>query len=170
SALKAIASGQVRIALFTNANQVENVMQVARDEGLDENVRAALAHGVVASVGPIASESLRNHRLPGGLEPPHPEVGPLVREASLRCHEILDAKRGGPSGGRGGDPSSADRAGKGGEADGSTKTRSVGTSAAIETAPRPATAPAARGADPLRDSPFLRACRREATSVTPIWL
>src|SRR5256885_5329549 len=30
---------------------------------LDERVRAALARGVVASVGPIASESLRNHGL-----------------------------------------------------------------------------------------------------------
>src|SRR5256885_16806200 len=61
AALQAIAGGQVRVVLFTNANQVENVMQVARDAGLDERVRAELARGVVASVGPIASESLRNH-------------------------------------------------------------------------------------------------------------
>src|SRR5439155_1323122 len=58
AALQAIADGQVRVVLFTNANQVENVMQVARDAGLDERVRGALARGVVASVGPIASESL----------------------------------------------------------------------------------------------------------------
>ena len=99
AALGAIAGGQVRVALFTNANQVENVMQVARDGGLDERVRAALARHVVASVGPIASESLRNHGIQVDLEPPHPKMGPLVREASLRCHEILESKRGAHGGG-----------------------------------------------------------------------
>src|SRR3989442_1369073 len=93
AALHAIADGRVRVVLFTNANQVENVMQVARDAGLDERVRAALARGVVASVGPIASESLRNHGLAVDVEPPHPKMGPLVKEASLRCHQILQAKR-----------------------------------------------------------------------------
>ena len=92
AALAAIAGGRVPVVLFTNANQVENVMRVARDGGLDERVRAALARGVVASVGPIASESLRNHGIQVDLEPTHPKMGPLVREASLQCHAILSGK------------------------------------------------------------------------------
>ncbi len=176
-ALQAIAGGQVRIALFTNANQVENVMQVARDGGLDDRVRAALARGVVASVGPIASESLRNHGLLVDLEPPHPKMGPLVREASLRCHDILEAKRdtseGGPprGAGPGGQHGAAPGAvpGRRGRPAGGAAGATSGMVAAIELAPEPAR-PAARGRDPLQDSPFMRACRRETTSVTPVWL
>src|SRR5207247_1655067 len=113
AALRAIADGRVRVVLFTNANQVENVMQVARDAGLDEGVRTALARGVVCSVGPIASESLRNHGFAVDVEPPHPKMGPLVKEASLRCHEILERKRDGGGGGTGGGrgPASRGRAG-----------------------------------------------------------
>jgi len=177
AALRSIADGQVRVVLFTNANQVENVMQVARDGGLDERVRAALARGVVASVGPIASESLRNHGLPVDLEPPHPKMGPLVKEASLRCHEILEAKRDGRGGGAGGGhgPTSLDGAppdrnpGRGQRASGGAATAPARAVAALEISPRPAP-PAERGRDPLQDSPFMRACRRETTSVTPVWL
>ncbi len=132
-ALQAIASGRVDVVLFTNAHQVDNVLQVARESGLEEQVRAALGRVAVASVGPIASQSLREHRLPVDLEPPHPKMGPLVRDASLRCGEILSRKR------------------------------SAETVAAAGTAPR---APA----DPLSASPFLLACRRQPTAVTPIWL
>jgi uroporphyrinogen decarboxylase len=98
AALRAIADGRVEVVLFTNANQVQNVMRVARENGLDERLRAALARCVVASVGPISSQSLREHGIEVDLEPPHPKMGPLVREASLRCREILAAKRGAKAG------------------------------------------------------------------------
>src|SRR5262245_16222403 len=173
AALRAIADGQVPIALFTNANQVENVMQVARDGGLDERVRAALAGGVVASVGPIASESLRNHGLQVDLEPPHPKMGPLVKEASIRCQEILEAKRPGPKRGNGGETPSPKRGARGGSpgrpgrpARGASLT-TAGTAVLIASGPA---RPAPSAVDALLDSPFMRACRREPTSVTPIWL
>ena len=177
-ALQAIAAGGVPVALFTNANQVDNVMQVARDLHLDGQVRAALARGVVASVGPVCSESLKNHGLPPDLEPPHPKMGPLVKEAALRCHAILDAKRRGPggnSGGGAGRRGGADAGACGGPDAGPPRGGSARpaappagarvTAAAIldAAAPRP-------GPDPLHDSPFLRACRREPASVTPVWL
>jgi len=156
AALEAVADGRVPVVLFTNANQVENVMQVARDGGLDERVRGALARGVVASVGPIASESLRNHGIAVDFEPTHPKMGPLVREASLRCHDILKEKTGGPasggSGSTGGGRSSA-------------AAGSPGTVVREGAVPR-----TVREQDALRDSPFMRACRREPVPVTPIWL
>ena len=179
AALAAVADGRVPVVLFTNANQVENVMQVARDGGLDERVRAALARGVVASVGPIASESLRNHGIAVDLEPPHPKMGPLVREASLRCHDILKTKTGGTA------PDGSGAAGSGRRAAGSPPgTGAAGSSpvagasggertsaAPARAAIRPgAAAPMVRERDPLLDSPFLRACRREPVPVTPIWL
>ncbi len=97
-ALRAIADGRVDVALFTNANQVENVVQVARDQGLLERMRAGLGRAVVASVGPISTQSLAEHGISVDLEPAHPKMGPLVREASLRCHAILATKRARPGG------------------------------------------------------------------------
>ena len=90
--LREIKAGRVSVALFTNANQVDNVMQVARDMGLLEETRAGLSLAVVASVGPICSQSLAHHGVAADLEPPHSKMGPLVKEASLRCHEILASK------------------------------------------------------------------------------
>ncbi|MBI1950811.1 MAG: uroporphyrinogen decarboxylase, partial [Acidobacteria bacterium] len=164
AALAAIAGGQVPVVLFTNANQVENVMQVARDGGLDERVRAALARGVVASVGPIASESLRNHGIQVDVEPPHPKMGPLVREASQKCHAILGGKVGGPTGAPPSGPAPAGPAPAGAATPGAARQAAV---AAVRLAPGDR---AGRGHDLLRDSAFMRACRREPASVTPIWL
>ncbi len=158
-ALRAIADGRVDVVLFTNANQVENVLQVARESGLLEKVRAALERAAVASVGPVSTQSLRDHGIAVDLEPAHPKMGPLVREASLRCHEILDAKRAGgrgpagPDGGRGPD---------GGAWQGGARGGAGGVS--VADAIRPGTRPA------WIDSPFMRACRREPAAVTPIWL
>ncbi len=154
NALREIAAGRVPIALFTNANQVDNVMQVARDLGLLEETRAALRRGVVASVGPISSQSLAHHGIAADLEPPHPKMGPLVKEASLRCHEILEAKRSGGSSPRNpaGNGPIATRSGAASAAAAPIERRAVGVS------------------DPAQDGPFMRACRREPSSVTPIWL
>ncbi len=162
-ALEEIASGRVPVVLFTNANQVENVLQVARDGGMDERVRTALDRAVVASVGPVASESLRNHGIAVDLEPPHPKMGPLVREASLRCHAILERKRTPSGDGSGNGPG---RLGSRVSAPGGAV---GGTIAAPRAAPSRSSAPA-RGIDPLADSPFLRACRKEPVATTPIWL
>jgi uroporphyrinogen decarboxylase len=158
-ALTEIAEGHIDVALFTNANQVENLMQVARDMGLLEETRAALANLVVGSVGPIASQSLLHHGVRTDVAPAHAKMGPLVKEASLRCHEILQARRAGRSAGSG--PSRDHPAAHGG----------------VEAGPAGGVLrPGATRRDPdalrraLADSPFMRACRRQATSSTPVWL
>ncbi len=170
--LREIEAGHVSVALFTNANQVDNVMQVARDMGLLEETRAGLSRAVVASVGPICSQSLAHHGMAADLEPPHPKMGPLVKEASLRCHGILAGKGAGGSPPAGRSPSGG---GSGPRAIGPTSWSPAPSSQVAHKAASTATAvalvthPAAEN-DPVRDSPFMRACRREPTSVTPIWL
>jgi uroporphyrinogen decarboxylase len=151
-ALGALVAGEVDVALFTNANQVDNVMRVARDGGLDDRVRAALARSAVASVGPVASQSLREHGVEVDIEPANTKMGPLVREASERCHAVLEAKRAAPP---------APRAAGG------------GLRGRIAAAHRPV--PAAAGLSEseraaLDASPFMRACRREPTAIRPVWL
>lgn len=79
SALARIVDGEVGAVLFTAAQQVEHVLEVARAEGIEDDFRAALASRVVVgSVGPTTSEALRAKGVPVDIEPEHPKSGHLV--------------------------------------------------------------------------------------------
>jgi uroporphyrinogen-III synthase len=92
SALRRIADGEISIALFTSRAQVEHALIVAAEEGIEVAVRERLGRGLVGSVGPVCSEALRLERLPPDVEPEHPKMGHLVKEAASRASEILAAK------------------------------------------------------------------------------
>ena len=90
--LDQVIAGDVQVLLITNAAQVDHVMQVLERDGKVEPFRAALKKMVVASIGPTASERLRQHEWPIDLEPSHPKMGILVKEASDQVHTILHSK------------------------------------------------------------------------------
>jgi uroporphyrinogen-III synthase len=78
-AIAEVAAGRVGAALFTSAQQVEHLLRVAGEEGLEAGLRDALARRVVVgSVGPTTTEALREHGLPADIEPEHPKMGHLV--------------------------------------------------------------------------------------------
>jgi uroporphyrinogen decarboxylase len=133
-AVREVAAGRADALLFTTATQVNNVLQVARELGLEDSFRAALRRAAVFSIGPTCSERMKEMGVPVDMEPSHPKLGALVVEAARRCRGILEGKR-----------------------------REPEISVA---APRPG-APAG---DPLSESLFLRACRREPVERTPVWL
>ncbi len=58
-----------------------------------QQLQMVLPHMMVASIGQLASERLRQHGFPVDLEPSHPKMGILVKEASQAAHTILEAKR-----------------------------------------------------------------------------
>jgi uroporphyrinogen decarboxylase len=149
AALKAIAGGAAEVALFTSSNQVTNVMQMAEAENLGAAVRRGFSAMVVGSVGPVCSGQLRANGIAVDLEPAHPRLGHLVKEAAAGSVAMLARKR---------------------------ATARSETPPRIEVAERvPARAPL-RAADlpahsaALRDHPILKACRREPVPYTPIWL
>jgi uroporphyrinogen decarboxylase len=88
-----IAAGEVDVALFTSQQQVLNLLKVADDLGLAEELRTAFRGLVVASIGPTTSEILRANQLPVDMEPSHPKMGHLVQEAAERAASILARKR-----------------------------------------------------------------------------
>ena len=87
-----IIAGKAPVLLITNAAQVDHVMQVLEKDGKVEPFRAALKNMVVASIGPTASERLRQHHWPIDLEPSHPKMGVLVKETSEQVHSLLQSK------------------------------------------------------------------------------
>jgi uroporphyrinogen-III synthase len=91
-AVRRLATGQFDVVLFTTSIQVAHLLRIAAEEGVEEQVRAALRRMVVASVGPTTSETLREHDLPVDFEPSHPKMGFLVSETAQRAHEILHSK------------------------------------------------------------------------------
>jgi uroporphyrinogen-III synthase len=99
SALREIAEGRIGAALFTSAQQVEHMLQVAAAEGIEGRLRAALAERVVVgSIGPTTSAALRAHGLPVDIEPEHPKSGHLVNAVASGWRGVGKAGAGRPSG------------------------------------------------------------------------
>jgi uroporphyrinogen-III synthase len=93
AAVRAIADGHIDVALFTTATQVVHLLKVADSMGMRDAVRRGLATCVVASIGPTTSEEMREQGIAPDMEPTHPKMGFLVREAAERAGDILRAKR-----------------------------------------------------------------------------
>ena len=91
-ALDEIIAGKVPALLITNAAQVDHVMQVLEQDGKVEPFCAALRKMVVASIGPTASERLRQYDWPIDLEPSHGKMGALVKECAEQAHLLLRSK------------------------------------------------------------------------------
>jgi len=94
SAMRRVVDGEVDIALFTNATQVDHLFQMAAQENLDASLRQAFNRLLVASIGPVCSEALEHHGIKVDLEPDHPKMGHLVAALAQRAAALLDAKRG----------------------------------------------------------------------------
>lgn len=84
---------KISVLLITNAVQVDHLMKVVEDRSMNNQLKSVLAHMIVASIGQLASERLRQHGFPVDLEPSHPKMGILVKEASQQAHIILETKR-----------------------------------------------------------------------------
>jgi len=82
--LDELIHGQVRVVLFTTSIQVEHLLRFAESEGLREAAIAALSRKFICSIGPTCSEALVEHGLQAAMEPSHPKMGLLVREAAER--------------------------------------------------------------------------------------
>ncbi|MFO0976424.1 MAG: uroporphyrinogen-III synthase [Planctomycetaceae bacterium] len=90
AAIEKIAAGQVDAMLFTSANQVTNVLGVARDAGAEDALRKAVEQGTrVISIGPTCTEALQDQNFPVHGEASPPKMGQLVRVAL----EVLGVSR-----------------------------------------------------------------------------
>jgi len=88
-----LANRECQVVLFTSGTQVDHVMQVARELGLEDAVIAAAKLVLVASIGPICSEALRRHGLPVDLEPAHPKMGHLLAALAQQGRRLCAEKR-----------------------------------------------------------------------------
>ena len=77
-----LATGNFDVVLLTSSHQLVHLMQVSRDLGIDAAVHNVLKNTTVASIGPDTSDTLREFGIEASMEPSHPKLGLLVKEAA----------------------------------------------------------------------------------------
>ena len=92
-AVAVIAAGEVNVVLVTSSIQIRHLFQIAETTVGAKALRDALQHTVVASIGPLTSEAIREEGLAVDMEPTHPKMGFLVQEAAQRSGALLQQKR-----------------------------------------------------------------------------
>lgn len=80
-AARLLAAGEFQVALFTTAVQIEHLLAVAEDGPATVDALGRLKLG---SIGPTTTEALEEFGLKPFMEPSHPKMGLLVREAAER--------------------------------------------------------------------------------------
>lgn len=81
-AARRLAAAEFDIALFTTSIQIEHLLRVATKMGLEAAVREGLNRARIASIGPTTTEALEEFGFHAAMEPSHPKMGILVREAA----------------------------------------------------------------------------------------
>ena len=92
AAIQSLAEGKLDVVLFTTSVQAVHLFQVAAEMNLEKEMRAGLERAMVASIGPTTSEELSRQRIRVDLEPSHPKMGFLVKEAAERAAEFIRRK------------------------------------------------------------------------------
>ena len=93
AAVKALTSREVDVVMFTASVQLQHLLEIAGRMQQTGDVIAALNQTVVASIGPVTSGELRRQSVAIDIEPSHPKMGFLVKEAAERSSELLPRKR-----------------------------------------------------------------------------
>jgi uroporphyrinogen-III synthase len=84
-AARRLAAGQFDVALFTTAVQIAHLARAAREQAIEEAALEGLRGCMIASIGPTTTEALEEFGLHPQLEPSHPKMGFLVKEAAERA-------------------------------------------------------------------------------------
>ncbi len=94
--IRTILDGKAAVAVFTSASQVHNVWAFVEQEFESELDlwQTRIEQTIVASVGPICSQALRQHGVEPDLEASPPKMGALMHLVALHARSCLQKKRG----------------------------------------------------------------------------
>ncbi len=92
-AVTATIDDQFDVLLFTSAHQLNCVLEVAESTGQTAEWIAAARRCVIGSIGPTASETIREHGLPVDVEAVPTRMGQLVVQTLEAAPTILPGKR-----------------------------------------------------------------------------
>jgi uroporphyrinogen-III synthase len=81
-AARRLSAGAIDVVLFTTSIQMAHLARVAREEGVETALLENLRKCRVCSIGPTTTEALEEYGVHPVMEPSHPKMGLLVREAA----------------------------------------------------------------------------------------
>ena len=90
--VRALAAGERDMLLLTSAHQIVNMLRMAEQLKIVNELRHGLRGTVIASIGPTTSQMLHECDLHVDMEPSHPKMGHLVTEAAQRGGELAKQK------------------------------------------------------------------------------
>ena len=94
AAIEALCEERADVLMFTSAQQLEHLFELATQLGRQAALLAALQRRVLcASIGPMTSEALLARGIPVDLVPAHPKMGHLVMAVASEAAPLLAAKR-----------------------------------------------------------------------------
>lgn len=145
-AIRDIIAGEspcVDFALFTSGIQVQHLFKVAKMDGVERKLQEAFKRICIGSVGPVASRAIVEQGLTVDYEPDRTNMVHLVREMARRGRDLLSKKR-------------------------VACKKGVNTNQwqRIDMVWQPGDS----GEASATDSVFVKACRRELTPYTPVWI
>ncbi|MEM1070439.1 MAG: uroporphyrinogen-III synthase, partial [Planctomycetota bacterium] len=91
--VRALAAGQRDMLLLTSAHQVVNMLRMAEQLNVVDDLRNGLHQTVIASIGPTTTQMLEECDLHVDLEPAHPKMGHLVAESAKRGVSLVEARK-----------------------------------------------------------------------------
>lgn len=80
--LQSVLNGSVKLAVFTSKTQIDHVMQMAVEEGLDGRLKEEMNNLFIASIGPVCTRGLHSHGIQVDFEPTRPKLGVFIKELS----------------------------------------------------------------------------------------
>jgi uroporphyrinogen-III synthase len=92
-AVDALSRRQIDVVLFTSSVQVDHLFRIAEEMRLRQELVSALNGAMVASIGPVTSETLRSYGIKVSMQPTHPKMGFLVKEAAEQSAALADQDR-----------------------------------------------------------------------------
>lgn len=93
-AARGLAARRFDVVIFTSSIQLDHLLEVARELGIEEDVLDALRRDTaIASVGPVMTATLESYGLCADIIPNHPKMGPLVKAASEAAGAVLCGKQ-----------------------------------------------------------------------------
>lgn len=91
--IRRIVDGEIDIALFTSAQQIDHLLQVAEQLELGDELRTAMTRIVIGSIGPTTTERLESHSFTADFEPSHGKMGQLVNEIAKQSEALMSSKQ-----------------------------------------------------------------------------
>lgn len=151
---KRLAAGEADVVMLTSANQLNNLLVVAEQHGIEEDVLNGLRKSVIVSIGPTTSERLRSLDLPVDIESSG-AMGKMVADAASQSQAVIQRKK------------------QLGSLLSATAKQSDGQMTADQSKAaekRQQVLRQAAAGKPWEQSDFLKACRRDPVTRTPVWL